>query len=114
MARRIISLEKTQCLPASDINDMRDEEFRDNIIVYTTKPHGGTKKGLGILVQCTDHKFGFVYHNKLIKGKRICTTFKGDTPREAILAAIKTGRKVIIFASFEEFVCYAAENASRY
>jgi len=92
-----------------DISCLSDQDFDGKIVVYETKSHSD-ELGLGVLVQCTDNQYGFVYHRTLINGKRCNAAFKGYTKFIAIKYALEAGRKIFMFKSFEEFVNHAAES----
>ena len=99
-----------------DLYGMRERDFVDKIVAYETKPHSEqlVYKGLGLLVQCSQNSYGFVYHRTLLKGQRTQATFKGTTRFIATKNALEAGRRVFMFKSFEEFLTHAAEYANRY
>jgi len=97
------------------ICECSDTDLENAIIAYETKPHTSCQaKGLGILIQCTDHEYGFVYHKTLLKGHRREVKFKACNPQRAIQNALNMDRDVFIFKSFEEFIQYSAKCACEY
>lgn len=77
-----------------------------SVIAYETKQ----KTGLGILIERADRTIsGFVYHSRLIQGRRRDMKFQAPTKEEAIEKALNAGRTVLYFESFAEFIEHAAK-----
>jgi len=83
------------------------DKYENKILAYHA--NGRRKDTLAILQKQCRNAYGWAYHTDLVRQRSIHMKFIRETERESINAVLDSGRQILVFTSFHEFVQYAGK-----